>query len=83
MVESIEQDFPELSLTESNLQQHNKKFNHPEVLKKEAPITPIISPAKTDEDTEQIGELHLPIKKFHIKKIHNWADCDTDSEDDN
>lgn len=82
MVESIEHDFPELSLTASNLQEHNNKYNYLEVLEKEPPITPIIAPSKTDEDTEQTGSLHLPIQKFHIKKIHNWADCDTDSEDD-
>lgn len=82
MVESIEQDFPDLSLTASNLQEHNNKYNYLEVLEKETPITPIIAPSKTDEDTEQTGSLHLPIQKFHIKKIHNWADCDTDSEDD-
>tara|TARA_Y100001970_G_C14056274_1_gene761749 strand:- start:567 stop:974 length:408 start_codon:yes stop_codon:yes gene_type:complete len=77
MVESIEHDFPELSLTATNLQEHNKKFNYLKVFEEATPILPIIAPAK-DDIIEQTGSLHLP-----IKKIHNWADCDTDSEDDN
>ena len=74
LFENIENDFPQLPLTEQNV----KKLNN---LSKK--IIPLID-EKEEENTinkrkineSQSGLLHMP-----IKKIHNWADA-SDSDDE-